>query len=117
MLTKQEIDLFNHRLGKAIKLARVNAKVKQEDLSKYLGFKSRISIANIENGRQNVQVHLITEIAYFLKVPIIDLIPTVDTVREEINPKYIKSIVKEFPNDIESTERIKKFISFSTQKK
>ena len=117
MLSKQESELFNCRIGEIIRTARVKANVKQETLSKHLGFKSRISIANIESGKQNVNIYTLVEIADFLKLPIADLIPPLETIRKEINPKLIKNLSKELIDDPISTEKMMDFIRFSTTKK
>lgn len=117
MLSKKEQELFNKKLGEIIKTARIKANIKQEDLSTYLGFKSRISIANIENGKQNVQLTTLLEIAEYFKLSIVDLIPPLETVKKEINPKFIKNIGKEVIDDPRSVEKIIDFIRFTTLKK
>jgi transcriptional regulator with XRE-family HTH domain len=117
VLSKHEQELFNRKLGEIVRNARIKAEVKQEDLSKRLGFKSRISIANIENGKQSVQVTTLIEIAEFLKLPLTDLIPPLETIKKEINPKLIRRIEKEVIDDPESVEKIINFIRFTISKK
>lgn len=117
MLSKQEQKLFNKKLGELIKAARIKANVKQEELSSYLGFKSRISIANIENGKQNVQLTTLLEIADHLNLSITDLIPPLESVKKEINPKLIKHIGKEVIDDPRSVEKLIEFIRLTTLKK
>lgn len=117
MLTKKEQDAVYKKLGEIIKAERIKAGIKQEELSTYLGFVSRISIANIESGKQKIQLHTLIEIADFLKLSITDLIPPLETIRKEVNPKLVKKIGKEGIDDPGTVEKIKDFIRFSTSKK
>jgi transcriptional regulator with XRE-family HTH domain len=117
VLSKHEQELFNKKLGETVRNARVNAGIKQEDLSKRLGFKSRISVANIENGKQSVQLTTLIEIAEFLKIPITDLIPPLETIKSDINPKFIRRIEKEGIKDPEVLEKMIDFIRFTISKK
>lgn len=121
MLSKQEQDIFYKKVGSLIKAQRQKAGISQEDLSKRLGFISRISIANIESGKQKVQLHTVTEIADFLKLPISELIPPIETVRKEVNPKLLKKIGKEVNREVirdpQSAEKLTAFVRLSTSKK
>jgi transcriptional regulator with XRE-family HTH domain len=62
------------RLGKAIRQARKNTKMTQEELGVAVGL-SRASITNIELGRQQMLLHTVYDIAQALKVPLESLLP------------------------------------------
>lgn len=71
-------DLFYQDFGKLLKRARApqsqRSLVTQEQLAETLGM-SRSSIANIEKGRQPVQLHLVVRMAEILGVELLTLIP------------------------------------------
>lgn len=103
-------------VGQLIRDARENAGVKQEVLSHNLGFKSRISISNIESGRQNIQLATLVEIADYLKVGVSSLIPGLETIKKAVSKKMTRNIEKEGVEDATSYEKIKDFIRFTTTK-
>lgn len=117
MLSKAEEQGFNKLVGQLIKDAREIAGVKQEVLSSYLGFKSRISITNIESGKQNIQLTTLVEIADYLKVPISSLIPPLETIKKNVSKKFVRNIGKEGVADSDSLEKIKDFVRFTATKK
>jgi DNA-binding XRE family transcriptional regulator len=95
MLTKEQQTLFYKKLGEAIKTARINGQHKQESVSNHLGL-NRISVVNIEKGKQKVQLHTLLEIASFLNVKIEELIPPLEYLKAPvIDNKLVKSIQKE----------------------
>lgn len=53
------------RIGELIRAAREKAGLTQEELGQRIGL-TRTSITNIENGRQNIQVHTLYSIASVL---------------------------------------------------
>jgi transcriptional regulator with XRE-family HTH domain len=72
-------DPFYQEFGKLLRRARApqqnqRPRITQEQLAESLGL-SRSSIANIEKGRQPVQLHLVVKMAAILGVEIVDLIP------------------------------------------
>lgn len=117
MLSEQEQNTFNKLVGKLIRDARENTGVKQEVLSAFLGFKSRISITNIESGKQNIQLTTLVEIADYLKVPVHTLIPPIETIKKEVNKRLEKNIGKEGAINEASIERIRDFIRYTAAKK
>ena len=117
MLSKTEEQAFNKLVGKLIKDAREIAGVKQETLSAYLGFKSRISITNIESGKQNIQLTTLAEISDYLRVPINSLIPPLESIKKNVSKKFVRNIGKEGVADFDSFEKIKDFIRFTASKK
>ncbi|HYF66632.1 MAG TPA: helix-turn-helix transcriptional regulator [Ohtaekwangia sp.] len=119
MLTKEQQTLFYQKLGEAIKTARINGKHKQESLSTHLGL-NRISVVNIEKGKQKVQLHTLIEIASFLNVRIEELVPPLEYLKSPIiDTKLVKSIKKEMEqvdNKDEGGVRVTDFVLFSKSK-
>jgi transcriptional regulator with XRE-family HTH domain len=96
MVEKPGLDSYYQKIGELIKEKRNKAKKSQEQLSKHLGFESRISIANIESGKQKIHVHTLAYIAQYLKVSIAELLPIIETKADiAINPQLAKSLNKE----------------------
>lgn len=120
MLTKTEQEEFYKITGNLIKIARNQTKISQEDLAQQLGFVSRISVVNIESGKQKVLLHTLLEISEFLNVPLNDLLPSVESVKQGISTKFAKKITKEFAKEISddplTIEKIKSFIRLSSSK-
>jgi transcriptional regulator with XRE-family HTH domain len=119
MLSKEQQTLFYKKLGEAIKAARVNSKVKQESLSDHLGL-NRISVVNIEKGKQKVQLHTLIEIASFLNVRMEDLVPPLDYLKSNtVDSKTAKSIQKELEQVEDKNEggvRLTDFVIYSNSK-
>lgn len=70
--------------GQRLASARRARKVSQAELAKRVG-RSRITIANLESGRQNVQLHQVFSLAAALDIPAIELIP--DSVMVMVDPQ------------------------------
>jgi transcriptional regulator with XRE-family HTH domain len=117
LLSKEELALFNQKLGSNIRTARLKKEIKQDDLATRLGFKSRISVVNIENGKQNVQLTTLIEIADYLKESMNDLIPPLQTIKKGLSPSLIKKIGKEIVNDPDSFEKAENFFRLTSSKK
>jgi len=66
---------FYQKVGINIKNARIKCGDSQDGLSNALGI-SRVSMVNIENGKQRLPAHLINDIAHFLGIDINILIPS-----------------------------------------
>ena len=111
---KEEIAQFYKTVGKNIHDFRVRNDISQEVLAKHLGFKSRISIANIENAKQNIQLHTLFQIAAYLKVSVVDLLPK--PIEKEISKNVRKKIEKNFDPNV-SAEKIIDFIKLVTANK
>lgn len=58
----EEIEVVYRAIGARIQMIRQALDVTQEDLAKRVGY-TRVSIVNIEAGRQRVPVHQLDEIA------------------------------------------------------
>lgn len=120
MLTKEQQVLFYKKLGESIKAARVQGKHKQESVARHLGL-NRISVVNIEKGKQRVQVHTLMELSSYFNVKIDDLLPPLDYFKSVsiVDPKLAKSIQKELEqvdDKEEITIRIKDFVSYLKSK-
>jgi len=95
MLSREQQNLFYQKLGERIKAARVNSNTKQDALAIHLSL-NRVSIVNIEKGKQKVQLHNLIEIAAYLNVRLDDLLPSLDSVKSALLPsKFVKTMEKE----------------------
>jgi transcriptional regulator with XRE-family HTH domain len=117
LLSQDEEKTFNKLAGQRIRHARESAGVKQEVLSNFLGFKSRISITNIESGKQNIQITTLAEIAEYLKVDVSSLVPPLEIIKKDVNRKLVRNLGKDGVANGDSLERIKGFIRFTASKK
>ena len=114
MLKAAEQNEFYSKLGKKIRAIRVEQKIKQETLATHVGF-TRISISNIETGRQKIQLHTLIELADYLKTPIQELIPSIELVKSELSSRIEKKISNtEVSNNSQAMEKIKDFILYSS---
>lgn len=86
-------------IGKLVRSAREHAELTQDELAQRVGL-TRTSITNIENGRQNIQVHTLYAIAEALNLPTSALLPSTsnETLRfEEVEGRL--------PEDLAPSER------------
>jgi transcriptional regulator with XRE-family HTH domain len=104
-MTKDEQGQFYKNLGESIKAIRKNKQITQEALANYLGL-SRVSVVNIENGRQKPLVHTLIEMSLYLKVPVSELLGhnTVNDLDQSISDK-----VNRRARQTESAEIMKTF--------
>lgn len=72
--TQQQQFDFYFSLGNKIRKSRKEAGFTQEDLAFMMNI-SRVSVNNIEMGKQRLPVHLISSIAELFKISIHELIP------------------------------------------
>jgi len=109
------ITRFYRKLGESVKKYREKRLgITQEALGKIVGL-SRTSIANIESGRQRVQVHMLSQIAQALSVEPSRLIPEFlpdyrqlpENVSSKLRPEEMQivasildTIKEESPNEI-----------------
>lgn len=103
-----EITNYYILLGENIKRAREIAKLTQLDLANALGL-SRVSIVNIEKGRQRPMPHHLNMISTFLQCSIDEIFPQL---RFE-NDNILKQI-SNYNSNPESTEILKAFITKHT---
>lgn len=98
MPTKDNELEFYQQLGESLKEARVKANKSQDALAKCMGL-SRVTIVNIEKGRQKVQLHNLVEAANFLNVKLDDLISS-QTKEPDLNNDIIKKINRKFTDEL-----------------
>ena len=116
-MTGSEQTKFYELLGERIKAARNKVGMKQEALAACIGL-SRVSIVNIERGRQHPQIHLLWDIASTLKIEVEELLPsfTPSSVSKEFG-KIIDNKIKEVKTlkhikvDKKTEQLIKDFIN------
>lgn len=123
MLHNDKLDALYVRLGDLIKTAREESDVKQELLADYLDL-SRVSISNIEKGKQKIQLHNLLDLAKYLRKdvgyfldPLCAMLQDIVTDEEE---QRISSAL-EFPISPEiqtdKGEKVKEFVNFLKSKK
>ena len=103
---KSDENVFYKNLGESIRDFRKNANISQEALANHVGL-SRVSMLNIEKGKQKVQIYTLYEIAFFLNTTLEKLMPqrSVDIMAD----KAIERVNKAGGDPI-SAEKLKGFI-------
>ena len=114
LLTEERQLYFYSRLGELIKFSRIQAGVTQEDLASYLGL-SRVSVVNIEKGKQKVQIHTLIEIVSYLNASTEDFFEKIKhAAKLDVSPKLEKTIKRKV--DSTKTDEINivtEFVNFS----
>ena len=117
MLSNEQITAFYHKIGELIKDSRKLKNVNQETLSNQLGI-SRVSLVNIENGKQRAPIHVLMEISSLLNVPLKELLPELFPVEaDDIDPSIISKIHKEAGSGSDSGDKAIDFVKSFIQKK
>ena len=75
MIDQSLSDQINAIFGQKLAMARRARSITQRELSQSIGV-SRVTVANIEGGRQNVQLAQVYAIARSLNIPPHELLPT-----------------------------------------
>lgn len=104
----EEKQAFYKMLGERIRGARITAGLKQDALAGQLNL-SRVSIVNIEKGRQHPPLHLLWDMARLLDVELVKLIPEFES-RSPTPEKWKKLIEKQPINDENTHKRLLEFI-------
>ena len=73
LMRKEEIDFLYTAIGQKIRGARAQAKFTQQQLADKLEL-SRVSVVNIEKGRQHPSIHILVDISRTLNEPLIQLL-------------------------------------------
>jgi transcriptional regulator with XRE-family HTH domain len=107
-MTPHEILIFYKMLGERIREARINAGLKQEAFAGFLHL-SRVSIVNIEKGRQHPPIHLLWDISKLLNIEVFDLLPKIE-LQDETPEKWKKLVQKQPINDKKTQEKLLGFI-------
>jgi len=119
MLDKDEQSLFYKQLGERIRAFRKEKDIKQETLSQRIGL-TRISIVNIEQGKQKVQLHVLIEIADALGVDLTQIVPSISFLKESQNrvklQKDVEKELKKFDVQEGATEIVADFLKLSKSK-
>jgi len=121
VLTKEEQENFYKKLGLQIRIARKNAKYKQEILALELGL-TRTSLVNIEHGNQKIPLHILLDLARILEVEMIELLPTMNSLNIfNLSKKSESSLSKEVEQKVDNLDRamekLKHFITITQIKK
>lgn len=91
---------FYQQLGEKLKKARTDANKSQEALAQTLGL-SRVTVVNIEKGRQKILVHNLVDAANFLEVKLSDLIPSEQN-DIEVNQEIVSKINRKFTDELKA---------------
>ena len=123
LLTEATQDAMYEELGRRIKAARENEGINQDVVAKYLDL-SRVSISNIEAGKQKVQLHTLLDLVKLLHINIDELLTPLarfldndvseaseKRIHDSLNtPSSSKDVIED------DTSRVKNFISFIKSK-
>ena len=103
---------FYLEVGKSIRTARMRSNYSQLDLAKKLNM-SRVSVVNIEKGRQSAPLYLIWVIASVLDTSINELIPDTNFEFNQLNifEQIISSSTKERNFGDDASQKLNSFIS------
>jgi transcriptional regulator with XRE-family HTH domain len=108
LLTEDIQDAIYEELGRRIKEARNKENVNQELLATYLDL-SRISISNIEAGKQKIQLHTLLDLVKFLHIDIGELLkPLSSLLIDQVSASQEKRIQTALSNSSTSENVIKK---------
>jgi transcriptional regulator with XRE-family HTH domain len=110
MLDKEQQTLFYQKLGENIKEARRRQSMNQEELGEKLGL-SRVSVVNIETGKQRLPIHVLGDITGILRVKMNELVPDVSSQQlnpadEHINLDVFNKIIRETKELSNSPEKV-----------
>jgi transcriptional regulator with XRE-family HTH domain len=122
LLTENIQDAIYEELGKLIRAARDKANVKQETLADYLNL-SRVSISNIEAGKQKIQLHTLLDVTKYLSMDIQEILMQLQPLLiDKISPSQERKIESYLGNpkdpdkEIKDKENIAGFMNFSKSK-
>jgi DNA-binding XRE family transcriptional regulator len=107
-MLQNEQATFYKMLGDRIREARINARLTQETFAGFLNL-SRVSIVNIEKGRQHPPIHLLWDISKLLNIDIVNLLPNIE-LQDETPEKWKKLIQKQPIDDLETQKKLLGFI-------
>lgn len=107
-------------IGEKIRQAREKISLSQTKLAEKLGI-SRVSIVNIEKGRQHAPVHTLWDIAEQLGVEVAELIPRqrefTDSAGDiRLDPDTVAQIEKAANGDLVARRKLTEFIQMAKSK-
>ncbi|HUC79398.1 MAG TPA: helix-turn-helix transcriptional regulator [Flavisolibacter sp.] len=100
---------FYQQVGERISIARKDAGMKQDALASFLDL-SRVSVVNIEKGRQHPSLYQIKEIARILNVSVESLIPDTAPTDSKSKSNWQK-LIKAKVRDKETGDKIFGFVT------
>ncbi|MFD0940188.1 helix-turn-helix domain-containing protein [Pedobacter boryungensis] len=109
MLDKEQQVEFYEKIGERIKEARKLRDMNQDVLANALGI-SRVSLVNIEAGKQRPPLHVLLDICEFLNVTMNDLVPQNVTSSNSLDSIILNKIKKETDNGTDSADKVMNFI-------
>ena len=123
LLTETVQDAIYEELGKRIKAAREKEGINQEVVAQYLDL-SRVSISNIEAGKQKIQLHTLLDIVKLLHIDMNDLfaplklllVDNISAAREKRIQDSLTTPTASGDAIQEDTNRVKNFVSFIKSK-
>lgn len=94
-----DLDIYYTSLGENIKKARDEAKLTQQDLANAIGL-SRVSIVNIEKGRQKPMPHHLEMMVRILHCSLEDIYPKLNESKDmSVFNSILKNISELSPNE------------------
>lgn len=115
MLDKEQQTVFYEKIGEKIREIRKLREINQEVLANTLGI-SRVSLVNIEAGKQRVPLHVLLDISESLSVTMNELVPQNINVDHTIDASIINKINKETNSASDSSEKVISYISSKMNK-
>jgi transcriptional regulator with XRE-family HTH domain len=121
LLTASKQNDLYEILGEQIRIAREKANINQEHLAQYLDL-SRVSISNIEKGKQKIQLHSLLELAKYLQIEIdYFLSPLYKLLHDEVSEEEERRITHGlgFPANgklVDDGAKVKEFLNFTKSK-
>jgi len=113
VVSKKDEAYFYTKLGYLLKLARVKAKKSQEALAEHLGL-SRVTIVNIEKGRQKILVHDLVIAAQFLNASLSELIPSnFESEESQLNLNLKNKINRKFSGNESQVLKVEDFVKLT----
>lgn len=109
MLDKEQQTIFYEAIGEKIKEARKLRNFNQDILADKLGI-SRVSLGNIEAGKQRIPLHVLLDICESLNVTMNDIVPQANQKDESIDPLILNKIKKETEDSPESSEKVINYV-------
>lgn len=110
MLDKEQQTVFYEALGEKIRDARKRKNLNQEDLADKLGM-SRVSVVNIETGKQRLPLHVLSDISELLNITISELLPEVKAPSNKtLDPSILNKIKKETEDSADSSEKVINYV-------
>ncbi len=115
MLDREQQTIFYEKIGEKIKEIRRLKEINQEALANTLGI-SRVSLVNIETGKQRIPLHVLLDICESLNVTMNELVPQNVNADHSIDRSIINKINKETNNSSDSSEKVISYISSKMNK-